>query len=62
MILLMLAQGAFNSFDDTLTWLAKFGWPFIVANVIVPSLRAHAAANLLSPGDSVVLVDGHTSS
>jgi hypothetical protein len=31
MLLLMLAQGAFNSFDDTLTWLAKYGWPFIVA-------------------------------
>lgn len=47
-LLLAVTDGG-NSPAAAFAWMQAHYWSFIVAQVIAPVLRAHAAANLYSP-------------
>jgi hypothetical protein len=47
-LLLALTDGG-TTVALSLAWMHSHWWPFLVAQVVAPALRAHAAANLYTP-------------
>jgi hypothetical protein len=49
MLLFMTTVGHVSTPSEAMMWLSANGWPFLWGQLLVPFLRAHAAANLYQP-------------